>query len=231
MLQKTFPADELKKRIRRLARGDKADPLDLVEWLEEQGYEPEAQVTRKGEIAMRGGIVDIFPPTSPWPARLEFFGDELESLREFDPATQMSRAEITEIVIPPAGELGILKRMLKAAGEAGNETRLVTLVDHLPPPAMIVLCEPELLAARADEYARQVPDGDVFSTDWAGFQGEAGKRQMSLVELSEGDNVRLHRGRHAEGNESGDREGAPAACARSGQPLHEGKVHGPHSSN
>ena len=65
LLQRTFAPDELQRRIRPLARGDRADPLDLVEWLEAQGYEPEAQVTQKGEIALRGGIVDVFPPTSP----------------------------------------------------------------------------------------------------------------------------------------------------------------------
>ncbi|MGC3958601.1 MAG: hypothetical protein QM813_11875, partial [Verrucomicrobiota bacterium] len=79
LLQKTFAPDELKERTRHLTRGERVNPLDLVEWLESQGYEPEAQVTQRGEIAMRGGIVDIFPPTSPWPVRLEFFGDELES--------------------------------------------------------------------------------------------------------------------------------------------------------
>ncbi len=73
---------------------DKINPLDLIEWLEEQGYEPEAQVTQKGEIALRGGILDVWPLTSPWPVRLEFFGDELESLRHFDPLTQISREEI-----------------------------------------------------------------------------------------------------------------------------------------
>jgi hypothetical protein len=79
------------------------DPLDFVEWLEDQGYEPEAQVTQKGEIALRGDILDIYPITSPWPVRMEFFGDELESLRYFDPLTQISREEINGVTIPPAG--------------------------------------------------------------------------------------------------------------------------------
>ncbi len=61
LLQKTFAPDDLKKRARHLQRGDKIAPLDLIEWLEEQGYEPEAQVSRKGEISLRGGIVDLFP--------------------------------------------------------------------------------------------------------------------------------------------------------------------------
>ena len=116
LLQKTFAPAQLRDAARQLKRGDRHNPLDLVEWLEAQGYEPEAQVTQKGEIAMRGGIVDIFPPTSPWPVRLEFFGDELESLREFDPITQVSRGEISTTTLPPAGELGILKRELERGG-------------------------------------------------------------------------------------------------------------------
>ena len=121
LLQKTFPPGEIQKRTRTLARGDKINPLDLIEWLEERSYEPEAQVTQKGEIALRGGILDVWPLTSPWPVRLEFFGDELESLRHFDPLTQISREEILSVTLPPAGELGILKKMQNA------ECRMQTL--------------------------------------------------------------------------------------------------------
>src|SRR6185436_11017403 len=98
--------------------------------------EPEAQVTHKGEIALRGGILDVFPPTSPWPVRLEFFGDELESLREFDPLTQISRQEITSITLPPAGELGILKKgpgvRRQVSGES-PDTHLTPDTSHLAP--------------------------------------------------------------------------------------------------
>ncbi|MCX6913055.1 MAG: hypothetical protein NT167_08430 [Verrucomicrobia bacterium] len=124
LLQRTFPAGAVRERTRTLTRGDRFDPLDLVEWLEAQGYEPEAQVTQKGEIALRGGILDVYPLTSPWPVRAEFFGDELESLRQFDPLTQMSREEITTVTIPPAGELGLLKKSEEGGGESSkSETR------------------------------------------------------------------------------------------------------------
>ena len=124
LLQKTFPPGEIQKRTRTLAGGDKINPLDLIEWLEEQGCEPEAQVTQKGEIALRGGILDVWPLTSPWPVRLEFFGDELESLRHFDPLTQISREEILSVTLPPAGELGILKKMQNADAQPSTR-RLV----------------------------------------------------------------------------------------------------------
>src|SRR5213079_2613129 len=134
--QRTFPPNDLKQRTRDLNRGDRFEPLDLVQWLEEQGYEPEAQVTQKGELALRGGILDIYPPTHPWPVRLECFGDELESLRYFDPLTQISREEIAAITIPPAGELGILKK-----AESGS-AQFESLIDFLPPETMFLVCEP-----------------------------------------------------------------------------------------
>ena len=194
LLQKTFAPDDLKSRARALKRGDRAEPLDLVEWLETQGYEPEAQVTQKGEIALRGGILDIFPPTSPWPVRLEFFGDELESLRSFDPLTQMSREEIPGITLPPAGELGILKsgRRKAEGGKQEDEPstinhQLSTLLDYLPRETLFLLCEPEQLAVRAGEYAAQIPAGDVFFISWEQFQTDLAARGMTLSELGEGD--------------------------------------------
>ena len=113
MVQRTFRPEMIGERTRVLRAGDSIDPRDLIDWLESQGYEPEAQVTRKGEIALRGGIVDVHPPTSPWPVRLEFFGNELESLRYFDPLTQISREPVDTVTLPPAGELVILKRMIQ----------------------------------------------------------------------------------------------------------------------
>ncbi|TAK92237.1 MAG: DEAD/DEAH box helicase, partial [Verrucomicrobia bacterium] len=198
LLQKTFPPDDLKSRTRTLARGDRQNPLDLIEWLEAQGYEPEAQVTQKGELALRGGIVDVFPPTSPWPVRLEFFGDELESLREFDPLTQISRGEITGVTLPPAGELGVLKRLVGTRSTASQTSprdgdavervptnTMGTLLDYLPRETIFVLCEAELLTERADEYARQVPPDDPFYISWENFREQITARGMSSVQLGE----------------------------------------------
>jgi transcription-repair coupling factor (superfamily II helicase) len=176
LLQRTFRPQALRERTRTLRRGDRSEPLDLVEWLEEQGYEPEAQVTQKGEIALRGGILDVYPPTSPWPVRLEFFGDELESLRYFDPLTQISREEIAMVTLPPAGELGLLKSKVQSLG---------ILLDYLPAETIFVLCEPERLAERAEEYAGQVPKDDPFFTPWENFQEAAISKRMSILNLAE----------------------------------------------
>jgi transcription-repair coupling factor (superfamily II helicase) len=186
LLQKTFPPGEIKKRTSELKRGDKIAPLDLIDWLEEQGYEPEAQVSQKGEIALRGGILDVFPPTSPWPVRLEFFGDELESLREFDPLTQISREEIVSITLPTAGELGLLKnRIQKSEARSQNEASLVTLLDYLPRETIFILCEPEQLSVRADEYESQIPADDLFFISWPDFLAELNRRSFTSLEIFE----------------------------------------------
>ncbi len=189
--QRTFPRETLESRTRRLAQGDRIDPLDLVEWFEDQGYESEAKVTQKGEISMRGGIVDVFPPTSPWPVRVEFFGDEIESLRYFDPLTQVSRESVTEFVAPPAGELGLLKQMRPKASEEpslGSPPRFSSLLEYLPDNTLIVLCEPEFLEARAEEYGRQVPAGDAFFIPWSEMRKGMIERGLTLLSLAEAEN-------------------------------------------
>jgi transcription-repair coupling factor (superfamily II helicase) len=183
LLQKTFPPGEIQKRTRTLARGDKINPLDLIEWLEEQGCEPEAQVTQKGEIALRGGILDVWPLTSPWPVRLEFFGDELESLRHFDPLTQISREEIFSVILPPGGELGLLKS--KVPSPRSKDTETGTLLDFLPRETIFIPCEPGSLVVHAETYSQQIPVGDPLFISWPDFLVELNRRGFSSVELDE----------------------------------------------
>ncbi|MFO1497825.1 MAG: transcription-repair coupling factor [Verrucomicrobiota bacterium] len=190
LMQRTFAQGELERRTRALQRGDRLEPLDLVEWLEDQGYEPEAKVTQKGEISLRGGILDIFPLTSPWPVRLEFFGDELESLRHFDPLTQISRESIERVVLPPSGELVLLKKLSERADPA---FRLVTLLEHLGDQAMLLLCNPDLLAEHADAYAQQIPPQDPFFVRWdalmADWSGRGGTTLSMLDSREPGDSA------------------------------------------
>ncbi len=188
LLQRTFAPTDLRQRLRTLRQGDTCNPLDLIEWLEEQGYEPEAQVSHKGELAWRGGIVDLWPLSSPWPVRLEFFGDELESLREFDPHQQTSRDSITKVIIPPAGELGLLLQR-PGVGETARGVHprapLATLLDHLPAGALLILCAPDDLRMKALEYQQRVPATDPFLVTWDDLLTEAAQRGIRCLELRE----------------------------------------------
>jgi transcription-repair coupling factor (superfamily II helicase) len=165
LLQRTFAPAELDRNTRTLRRGDTQDPLDLIEWLEDRGYEPEAQVTQKGELALRGGILDVFPLTSPWPVRLEFFGNELDSLRSFDPETQMSIEPIDTLIIPPGGEYAMLQRRVESAS-GGEKLELGSLMDYLPRQTVVLACAPEKLSLAAQHYEQQLPAHHPLFLDW-----------------------------------------------------------------
>ena len=99
----------------RLVRGAELDREGFLEALVELGYRRQETVTIPGEFAARGGIVDVFPPASDRPLRLDFLGDELESLRRFSPATQRSVEELPEAQVGPAWELPSRSLLRKAA--------------------------------------------------------------------------------------------------------------------
>ncbi len=89
----------------KVAKGDIVDLRELTEALVAAAYTRVDMVERRGEFAVRGGIVDVFAPTDPHPIRLEFFGDEVESLRRFSVADQRSLAEVDRLWAPPCREL------------------------------------------------------------------------------------------------------------------------------
>ena len=97
---------------------------DLVEHLQAVGYEPGEPVSTPGQFSVRGGIVDIFPPEVAWPLRLEFFGDQIESLREFDPNTQRSRDRTTAARLLPFTETRrsprLFERLVEVLGARQN---------------------------------------------------------------------------------------------------------------
>ena len=104
LMVKTLPATLLRGGIRVLRVGQFRPPSELAaSWLR-FGYQPAVVVEEKGTFSVRGGIVDVYPPNLPHPVRIEFFGDEIESLRAFDPATQRSGERLESAVVIPASE-------------------------------------------------------------------------------------------------------------------------------
>jgi transcription-repair coupling factor (superfamily II helicase) len=86
--------------------GSAANPDKLFQTLEKHGYTLDVEIYEKGFAARRGGIIDVWPPTSPLPVRVEFFGNEIESLRTFDPDTQRSVEKIEQVEIFPLNAKG-----------------------------------------------------------------------------------------------------------------------------
>jgi len=104
LMQRTLPVNTFRGGLQTLHPGQRwqLDKL-LAQWVQ-LGYESASMVTERGRFSRRGGIVDVFPPALDRPVRIEFFDDEIESLREFDPATQRTTARLEQAVITPARE-------------------------------------------------------------------------------------------------------------------------------
>lgn len=101
-----------------LAPGTTLGPGGLADRLVAMGYARADVVEHRGEFAIRGGIVDLFPSTARRPARLEYFGDEVESLREFAPATQLSTGKLDRVEVYPCRELVVSDEVRRRADAA-----------------------------------------------------------------------------------------------------------------
>ncbi len=122
-LQAVLQKVPAKLRAKLWKRGDTTPFAALPHLLLELGYRKTPVVSDKGEFALRGGIVDIFPLSSPDPYRLEFFGDEIDQIRTFDPVSQKSIAKVDEFFLPPASE---------------SATEFCSLLDYLGENTLII---------------------------------------------------------------------------------------------
>ncbi len=99
-----MPPEDARPASLRVAPGEGAGLDELVEALALAGYERAERVDERGQIAVRGGIVDVFPSTGNEPLRVEFFGDEIEQVRAFSPFTQRTLHAVSEATVHPATE-------------------------------------------------------------------------------------------------------------------------------
>ncbi|MDQ2964792.1 MAG: hypothetical protein M3R57_02975, partial [Chloroflexota bacterium] len=104
LLQRTIDPNDLPAEPRTLAPGARIGLDALLRELLDLGYQPTSEVAGRGEFARRGGIVDVFPPGESLPVRIDFFGDEVDSLRRFDPTDQRTVGPATSATLLPASE-------------------------------------------------------------------------------------------------------------------------------
>ena len=104
-MQRVPPRALFQERGWHLQPGNPCEPETLLAFLQENGYLRVDTVGEPGEYAVRGGIIDLFPPGVAEPLRLDFFGDELEQIRSFDPLTQRSSGTQAELLLQPVNEL------------------------------------------------------------------------------------------------------------------------------
>ena len=166
-----------------LRTGQAAGFDEVIAHLVEIGYARTDLVEHRGEIAVRGGILDVFPPTEEHPLRVEFWGDTVEEIRYFRAADQRSlHAAADGLWAPPCRELlltpavrerarrlaedhpglaEILGNLADGIAVEGMEAfapvlaeRMDLLLDHMPPGGLVLACDPERIWARADDLVR-----------------------------------------------------------------------------
>ena len=152
IMQKTLAPSALEKGMISLRVGASVAWETLLQGLVEGGYEPVPEVTRKGEFAHRGGVLDCWPPTSEWPLRVEFLGMAIESIRTFDPGDQRSVLRLEQADIAPAQE----------RDHADDASRLIsTLLDYIPGPVGVFWSEWDRIQLHAKQYEEAMALADA----------------------------------------------------------------------
>ncbi|MGA4508044.1 transcription-repair coupling factor [Propionibacteriaceae bacterium G1746] len=182
----------------RITKGAEMGPRQLAEALVAAAYTRVDLVERRGEFAVRGGIVDVFPPVREHPVRIDFFGDEVDEIRPFSVADQRSGDEqLDEVIASPCRELllndtvrararalipehpeltDMLDRLAEGHAVEGMEALTPVLVDGLellvevlPTSAMVLVSDPELVRSRATDLVRT--SHEFLQASWSGAAG------------------------------------------------------------
>jgi transcription-repair coupling factor (superfamily II helicase) len=197
LLRPSLAPQLLATRVLELRTGDEMTPEILLDALDEGGYAREDPVTAPGQVARRGGILDIFPSDAEEPVRIEFLGDSVASLRRFDPDTQRTTAAVTEIETLPLSDLFATRSLLQAlpailAQRFAGRRELPGLLDAiergLPPEGTLDLL-PLVPGATVPPWTH-LPQGSVALVEPEAVRQEA----EGLVARSTED-----RARHADG--------------------------------
>ncbi len=208
----------------KLVAGERGTGLtEVASLLPKFAYSRVDMVTRRGEYAVRGGILDVFPPTAEHPVRVDFFGDEVDTIREFSVADQRSiDGDLTSVELPASRELLLddavrqraaemqhefpsLSQMLAKIAEGipveGMESLTPALVDslvpvtsYLPDDAAVAIIAPERVASRAVDLAET--NKEFLEAAWvAATVGAA-----APIDLSSGDFLTVNQLQHAAGD-------------------------------
>ncbi len=161
LMQPVPSREAIREGSRTIAVGQRLEPAQLVAWLTKQGFERTDQVGLPGDFAQRGGIIDIYSSAHADPVRIEFFGDEVESLRLFDAGTQRSTHPLDSIRIPgrsvlapPACRRSGARR--RPAGPADESDATASFLSLLPADTIIALHEPAEIQELGRTYWQQL---------------------------------------------------------------------------
>jgi len=151
LMQPVPSAGDIQAATRTLTVGDTLDTEAFTRWLVEQGCASTTALELPGEFSLRGGILDIFSPEAENPMRIELFGDEIESIRSFDVATQRSLAPLSAV------DVTVLQP------KRADRTHFTS---YLPPQSWFLLVEPNELQEEGRYYHQRLENpGDFFATN------------------------------------------------------------------
>ncbi len=145
LLQPSPSPETLAGQTRRLSVGQTMAVEQLTRWLAENGLVGTPAVELPGEFSLRGGIVDVFAPDWDWPVRVEFFGDEIESIRRFEISSQRSLEPLDAIDVTIVGQSALDRAHLS---------------DYLPPGSWFLLLEPMELEQQGRLYLERMDGGE-----------------------------------------------------------------------
>ncbi|MEU7930985.1 transcription-repair coupling factor [Micromonospora echinofusca] len=178
-----------------LSAGAEADLEEVARRLTDMAYARVDLVTKRGEFAVRGGILDIFPPTDEHPSRVEFWGDEVEEIRTFAVADQRTIEQVPTLWAPPCRELLLTPSVRKRAAALAEEhpelaeildklaegipvegmeslapaligaDSMELLLDAMPAGTHVLLCDPERIRTRAHDLVRT--SDEFLQASWA----------------------------------------------------------------
>jgi transcription-repair coupling factor (superfamily II helicase) len=191
-LAEPMPPQRTRPEPIRITPGEEVSLEQLTESLGLAGYERVDRADERGQFAVRGGIVDVFPTTGREPLRVEFWGDEIEQMRAFSPFTQRALHEVESAVIYPAVErrLDLAELSLRDEGEAAEVPR--DLVPPVPAGPDLVWQPSEVRAVWEEEGLQPVPfrQAAILDTLPAGqpFAFEAQRPALVARGLAEAEN-------------------------------------------
>ncbi|GAB4455786.1 MAG: transcription-repair coupling factor [Anaerolineales bacterium] len=162
LMTRTLPRRDFLKTCKRLSLNQTTQPDALTHQWAEIGYQRVNTVLEPGQFSKRGGILDIWTPAESLPVRLEFFGDEIETIRRFDPASQRTIEKLEAVLVTPAREF--IARQ-SSAGEANAEysefhipllhSQPASLLDYLPQKALALIDDLSVVESMAAEVEEQ----------------------------------------------------------------------------
>ncbi len=161
LMTRTLARRDFLKACKKLSTGQNIQPDALLRGWDSIGYQRVNTVLEPGQFSRRGGIVDVWPPAEKLPYRLDFFGDEVESIRRFDPTSQRTVEQLQAILITPARELivpegGAPEREVSEFDIPVLNPQPSSLLDFLPSRALVViddLSTVESMVAEIEEQA------------------------------------------------------------------------------